>query len=488
MRTPRCAHPGSMRTQHNLPWVLIASSLLCAACQAGAASRQSGTTHEDPAQEDGTSDGAADDGEDATDGDAVGDGDGDGDADSDDGSDAEDDGDDGTVHTGDGQLFGTHTFKYPEGTILPTGDQAALDQVATDYYDLWKAAYLKTACGGYYVSSDGGTGTGGTDTITVSEAHGYGMVIVAMMAGHEPMAHEIFDGLNKLFLAYPSSLTPHLMAWAIGADCTPVAGPDSATDGDLDIAFALLLAARLWPEGSLDGTVKYDQEAREVINAVMAGDVNPATHLTMLGDWAAVYADEAEKKDSTRPSDFMLDHFDAFRSVDTSWQSVIDSTYGLIDTMQVQFAPHTGLLPDFVVNTSTMPKPAMAGFLEDDTDGDYAYNSVRVPWRLGTAWVATSDPRAKTAAARINTFIESATGGDPQNIVNGYKLDGTKIGEGLELLWEAPFGVSAMIDASNQAWLDKIWADISNVDDQGYFDTTVATLCVIVMSGNWWAP
>src|SRR4051794_25562746 len=48
-----------------------------------------------------------------------------------------------TVHPIEGTPFGAHQFPYPATGIKPTGDQAALDKVATGYYDLWKAAYLK---------------------------------------------------------------------------------------------------------------------------------------------------------------------------------------------------------------------------------------------------------------------------------------------------------------------------------------------------------
>jgi endoglucanase len=388
-----------------------------------------------------------------------------------------------------GQPFGNHGFEYPAGTIFPSGSPAELDAVAAGYYDVWKAGYLKTACGGYYVDTGGGTGAGGTDPFTNSEGHGYGMLLAALMAGHDPQAHEIFDGLNKLFLAFPSSLTPHLMSWAIGGGCVPVAGPDSATDGDLDIAYALLVAAKQWPQGSLDGKVDYLAEAKLVIDDVMAAEVNPTTHLTMLGDWVGVYPDEADKKDATRASDFMLDHFHAFQAAsgDARWGQTVDSTHDLIATMQQRFAPSSGLLPDFIVATSTSPVPAASGFLEEN-DGDYSYNSVRVPWRLGTDWLATGDSRSKLALSKINSFIIAATGGDPENIVNGYRLDGSKLGDNAELLFVAPFGVAAMSDAANQAWLDAIWANVSSPDDQGYFDTSVATLCAIVMSGNWWTP
>ena len=54
------------------------------------------------------------------------------------------------------------------------------------------------------------------------------MIAVAMMAGHDPQAQSIFDGFVRVFRAFPSSLNPGLMSWAIGPSCQAVSGPNSA--------------------------------------------------------------------------------------------------------------------------------------------------------------------------------------------------------------------------------------------------------------------
>ena len=140
--------------------------------------------------------------------------------------------------------FGSHRMAYPAGTIRPTGAQADLDAAVASFYDRWKSAYLIANCGGQVIRTGGGTGAG--NALTVSEGHGYGMLITAIMAGHDPRAQELFDGLYKVFRAQPSNINRQLMAWAIGSDCKAIQPANSATDGDLDIAFALLLANRQW--------------------------------------------------------------------------------------------------------------------------------------------------------------------------------------------------------------------------------------------------
>jgi endo-1,4-beta-D-glucanase Y len=49
---------------------------------------------------------------------------------------------------------------------------------------------------------------------TVSEAHGYGMILAVLMAGYDDKAKEYFDGMYWYYKAHPSEITPYLMAWA----------------------------------------------------------------------------------------------------------------------------------------------------------------------------------------------------------------------------------------------------------------------------------
>jgi endo-1,4-beta-D-glucanase Y len=377
--------------------------------------------------------------------------------------------------------FGSHPMKYPSDVLMPSGSQASLDQTTEQAYDTWKANYVKQGCGGYYVLTGGGSGMNVGDT--VSEGHGYGMVITAFMAGYDPNAQTIFDGMYNFFHKFPTSSHQNLMAWTVdvaGGCKIPTGQSDSATDGDLDIAFALLLAEKQWPGNG------YLAKAQAVIADIKNGDIHATTYEPLLGDWATT---GDPQYNATRPSDFMIDHFRSYATatMDSSWGMSVDGVYGLISTMQMNYSPSTGLLPDFVVATTTTPAPAQPNFLEGARDGQYGWNSCRTPWRIGTDYLASGDSRSKTAIQPMNTWIMSATGNDPSMIMDGYTLSGGKGSgqSGPSQAFSSPFGVAAML-GTDQAWLDSIWS--SRQINEGYFADSITMICMIVMSGNWWAP
>ncbi|WP_256760627.1 glycosyl hydrolase family 8 [Cohnella sp. WQ 127256] len=397
---------------------------------------------------------------------------------------------------------------YTEGTIKPNHiTQAKLDATVARLYDEWKKKYVKkhpylkaSDPAQYYIwYADGDWFEKEHDeklkvdymATTVSEAHGYGMLITALMAGHDRDAKKIFDGMYRYFKAHPSEINAQLMAWKqgdTGKAIIDVEGVDSATDGDLDIAYSLLLADSQWGSG---GEINYLAEAKKVINAIMQSDVNHTLWTLKLADWA----DDNDPKYgiATRPSDFMLQHMKDFRNVtgDANWDKVIDQTYGIVNGIYRNNSPKSGLLPDFVIKSNGKFIPAGKGFLESDFDGDYSYNSSRTPWRIGTDYLLTGDIRAKDQLSTLNRWIRNLTKGNPSKIRAGYKLDGSKALEDYEdLTFSAPLMVSAMIDSSNQQWLNKLWdynAAISTKDDL-YFGNNLRLLSMIVVSGNWWTP
>lgn len=376
--------------------------------------------------------------------------------------------------------FPQHTI-YTTGSIKPAVLQATMDQTNRLFYDGWKAAYLVNGCvsNHYYIRYR----TSGA--ITVSEAHGYGMMIFALMAGYDANARTYFDGMYRYFTNHQSSITPYLMGWQQDPGCVPSSGGnDSATDGDLDIAYALLLADRQW--GST-GAINYLAEGRKVIAAVMKGEINTNVWSVRLGDWTS------SSHTGTRPSDFMPDHFRAYQtfSGNTNWARVVDKCYSIIGTIQTNNSPATGLMPDFVVNVTTTPAPAPAGYLEGSTDKDYAYNSCRVPWRIGTDYLVNGDPRAKAALDRINAWIQTKTSGNPANIKAGYNItNGTQLVSYSDHAFTAPFAVAAMANASNQVWLNKIWTNLVSqpVSAGQYYDNSIKLLSLLVLAGNWWSP
>ncbi|BBH24624.1 licheninase [Paenibacillus baekrokdamisoli] len=371
--------------------------------------------------------------------------------------------------------FPQHTT-YTSGTIKPTNvTQSAMDNAVQSKWNTWKSNYLKTAGSGkYYIKYNNAGGT-------VSEAHGYGMLFTVIMAGYDSNAQTYFDGLYNYYKAHPSSNNSALMAWKQNSSFVNIEGADSATDGDMDIAFSLLLAHKQW--GSA-GTIDYLSAAKMIINAIMANDVNQSNWTLRMGDWATSGAEAT----ATRPSDFMLDHLKAFKKAtsDAKWDNVVGKTYTIINSLYNNYSSSTGLLPDFVVFFSNTYKPAPANYLEDANDGNYNYNSCRIPWRITTDYLVNGDTQAISQLTRMNNWIKSKTRSTPSKILDGYKLNGTAFGSSNSDAFYAPFGVSAMINSSNQSWLNSVWSVTNSSSPKEYYEDSIKLFSMIVMSGNWW--
>ena len=151
-------------------------------------------------------------------------------------------------------------------------------------YGLWKEQYVKQIEGNqYYVSYD-------NHHNTVSEAHGYGMLIMVMTEEQFGIkTKKFYDGMFRYAKAHPSDRNDSFMVWRQFRQEDGTMKDDkngqytgSATDGDMDIAYSLLLADQLW--GS-DGNINYKQEAIWIINALMDSVVNQDEWILKLGDW-----------------------------------------------------------------------------------------------------------------------------------------------------------------------------------------------------------
>lgn len=389
--------------------------------------------------------------------------------------------------------FPTHTT-YAAGTVKPNNvTQAAMDSAVTNFWGQWAYRYLKsTGAGGQYYVYYNLEGQGDPGAATVSEAHGYGMVLAAYMAGADPNAKTYFDGLYAYYKAHPSSNNSWLMAWEQNTSFADINGADSATDGDMDIAYSLLLADKQW--GS-SGAINYLQAATNMIYALMQSDVNQAQWTLRLGDWATSGTSKGYAyATATRPSDFMIDHMRSYFEAtgDGRWTNVINKTYAVINTLFTNASPNTGLVPDFIVLNGTNYQPAPASFLEAATDGEYGYNSCRTPWRFATDYLLRGVSGCLAQERKMNGWILGSSGGNASKVYPGYTLGGTALDTSYtDASFTSPLGVNAMIDATNQTWVNSLWTwNVSggiNAGD-GYFGNSIKMHCLIVMSGNWWAP
>ena len=358
-----------------------------------------------------------------------------------------------------------------------------MDDSVRFFYNSWKAHYVRQARPGeYYILSEHSTG----NKISVSEGQGYGMMITVLMAGYDTAAHTIYDGMVRYFKSHSSDRSKYLMAWAQNGSFINVDG-SSASDGDLDIAYSLLLASRQWGNTPID----YTMEAEVMIAAIMQQEINKVSFSVLLSN-----AVENDSKDffDMRSSDFMPAHFKAFASAtqDDRWNKVIDTNYRLFHLLQQHFSKEAGLVPDFIRHINTKPAPATGHYLESKHDGSYNYNACRVPWRIATDFIVNGDQRSKLFIQKINKWIRATTQGNPDNISAGYTLAGDDMkGRYFEAMsFIASFAVAAMVEEKNQVWLNRLWDYIVNFDvnQYDYYDNSIKMIAMILMSGNYWKP
>jgi len=396
------------------------------------------------------------------------------------------------IFLGSSQLFAQQIHKpfpqhvkYFAATIKPNHiSQTQLDNQVRGFYTQWKKRFIKNVPGkpeSYVWFENKGKKQ------CVSEGQGYGMIITALMAGYNAAAKVTYDNLFRYYRSHPGKRGKHLMAWAQNINGKDVDGT-SATDGDMDIAYSLLLADKQWES---KGAINYLRESKAMITDIMQYAVNHKTWSVLLSDGI-----EAESKDyfAMRSSDFMPSHLKAFEKAtnDTRWNKVIDAGYRLFSYMQNNYSPDAGLVPDFIVLINKNPKPAPPNFLESPYDGYYNYNACRVPWRIAVDYLLTGDRRSRAVVEKINRWIRETTNNNTYNLSAGYTLAGNDIKhryfEALSFI--APFGVSAMVDKKNQVWLNNVWDYLTafKLKDYDYYDNSIKLLDMIIMSGNYWEP
>lgn len=371
-----------------------------------------------------------------------------------------------------------------------------LSEETVDFYEKWKNEYVIknsyiTNEDQYYVWYSGETYSqnNSATAVTVSEAHGYGMLITVSMADYDKDAKSIFDGMYRYYRAHLSSIGPNLMAWQQednGRAIVDTTGSDSATDGDMDIAYALLMADSIW--GS-DGEIPYKQTAIDIINDIMTYEVNKTDWIMQLGDWVYSSKEGDEYYSATRSSDFILQYMPVFAKItgDERWLKVYESTYNIINSITDEY--NVGILPDFIVkdDDSGAFVPASPNYLESEYDGAYYYNSCRTPWRISMDYLINGNEDALAFSEMLNGFILDSTDGEPQRIRAGYKLDGTPIENYEELCFTAPFMIAAAC-GTNQEWHDSIRNAVINYGNDVYYGDSIKMLCLIVDDGGWIVP
>jgi hypothetical protein len=460
--------------------------------------------------------------------------------------------------------------RYAVTRVLPSGrTQLQMDQDVADQFNRILSRYIVDPTHNNSASKDtfymvlnhpAGTGNVGDDGVVVCEAMGFGMVILAYMAGAEEMMvpssptnlsservplkqrlrdnlpaalrasfgndevtiKHYFDAMFRTMRAFPATNGPpnhgrFLMAWQIRGRAGPWTAQgismSTATDGALDMTYALLAADRQWggpahgrtnaASGAVASDSHYMYWAKGAMHQLLMGSVNTGiptaanpTYTMTIGNWV-----NNHNRRITRPSDFMITHWKSFAHFgsQTNWNRVINGTYHAVNQAR---HPATGLLPDFLwYGTNNQwrplgvsPSDGLSHFNEiPGRDAIYSYNACRVPWRLGLDILhsGTASSIHSTVQTMNNSMRDRADGN--WGSIRGGNLDGTLNTQGdwwsgTGSAYQAPYLVTAA-SFGPQAWMTDGWdwarARSNNPDTYGCY---IQVLSMIAASGNWWNP
>ncbi|HEX9619260.1 MAG TPA: glycosyl hydrolase family 8 [Polyangiaceae bacterium] len=356
----------------------------------------------------------------------------------------------------------------PSYCSLPNGVDAAVARAA---YESFKATVVTAegAGGNLRVWRPDSSVPGST----VSEGMGYGMLLGVY---HDDQA--VFDALWRYVAQYLNA--NGLMDWEIDA-AGSVIGLGAASDGDADIAFALLMAARRWGGcGSL--AEPYEVLGARMVEAMWTHEVD----LTRGYMWKP--GDAWGDRDVTNLSYFSPAYFRIFGEATGNvegWNAVIEGNYAILERTLNETLGNAdnGLVPAW----SNSLGEAVAPF--DGAAIHFQNDSTRTPFRVGQDYCWFGEPRAKAYLDKIAGFYAEV---GVAAISDGYELDGTPRPQNPDAGTQAasfvgPAGVAFMSDPTYQAELDQAWAAVGSeqlTNGTVYYQKSWTALSLLLMAGE----
>lgn len=369
---------------------------------------------------------------------------------------------------------GAAPYEYQCAVSLAPDQVAANDSIRRSYA-LWLEKRVTSegagiVAGGLRVTTGPGF-KNGVDTLpfaTISEGQGYGMLLAAHMGDRKT-----FNGLWAYARAHRRASTG-LMKWVINRHGV---SPDSnaATDGDQDIAFALLVADKKWGG--------YWNDLNTQVNNIMTHMVDHNQYPNFLKPGTNPYATPGW----TYAGYFAPAYYKAFGAYTgiTGWGPVADRSYEVLANVDARTgSATTGLVPNRT-EADGDPVPGIAQI--------FGWNAIRAPWRLAEDAAWNCDARATNRLNRMNAFFAPV---GPLNIVSGYKMNGDTVGGEYtdQVAFIGPLTAAALV-SGNTPYKTAMWNRTLELgkykgyhsaphQDTAYYAAELRLLGMLLASGN----
>jgi len=273
--------------------------------------------------------------------------------------------------------------------------------------------------------------------------------------------------------------TNGLMDWEISPTGT-VLGSGAASDGDEDMAFALVMADKKWGgKGSLSDT--YLNHAKKLIDLIWQHEVDHTR-----GD-VLMPGDQFADGQIINISYFAPAYYRIFGQVTgktSEWNRTVKASYDAIEAALNATNKNTtnGLVPAWSTPAGVPTVPAGTSH-----PIHHQLDSCRTPFRIAQDYCWFGEPRALSYLKKINAFH---AGIGAMNLVDGYNLDGTPFaGATLHLAaFVGGAGVGAMATPEHAKLRDEAYAGLAGwqslIGGSTYYNESWSMLSLLMMSGH----
>jgi endo-1,4-beta-D-glucanase Y len=297
-------------------------------------------------------------------------------------------------------------------------------------------------------------------TQTRGEGIGFGMILAGYMGDKET-----FDGLFEFYKKKRTPQAKNMMAWNV--TCDGYVDQGSATDVDIDVAYALIVGFNQWGGNYLD-------EARTIIKLLCANIITTCGGIKTLypgysnGAWGGCGETDIQY--------YTPAFFRVFAKVsgDKMWDTLADDSYTILNNSAND---ETGLVPDWQTASGIgLPPSYRVAY--------FHYDACRVPWRMALDYLWNGNEKAKTWCTTISNWAYKI---GPANIKDGYNLDGTaNNGGNHNSAFVGGFAVSSMCNTQKMA--DEFGSEMKKISDTYWFNLSTRCLYLFTMTGNFWQP
>ncbi len=245
---------------------------------------------------------------------------------------------------------------------------------------------------------------------------------------------------------------------------------ESATDADLDIAYALIKASEKWKDNS------YLEIAKQIIEDIYKYRVREYNGKKFLLPFSS---NESNGFEILNPSYFSPAYYKKFATIDPTndWSKLTEDTYWALDEM----SQNRVLFPDWIkYNIKDNKFESAAEFMKNPKTDNFSYDAMRIFWRIGYDYLDTKDSRSYNLLTKFLPFIEQEA--KKGILYTSYNPKGEKAIDydtgGMNSMMSIPLFITGS-KFENRVWKDKVlratnYKDASYQKNEIYYDQNMA--------------